>query len=231
MAYEEDAFLPLSGIQHFVFCRRQWALIQIEQQWADNLRTVEGDILHERAHNDYRAEKRGGLILSRAMPVFSRELGVRGVCDVVELHCCDDGVSIHGREGTYRPLPVEYKRGSPKETPADVLQLAAQAMCLEEMFVCPVTEGYLYYGETARRLPVHIDEALREQVRAMCHEMHAYYERRYTPKVKTGSFCRACSLSSLCLPKLCKERSARRYMAARVAEDEEEPTPGKGEDR
>lgn len=197
MAYEEEDFLSLAGIQHFAFCRRQWALIYIEQQWADNLRTIEGDILHEKAHNDYRPEKRGGVILSRAMPVFSREMGVRGVCDVVELRRSDDGVTLHGREGTYCPLPVEYKRGSPKETPADVLQLAAQAMCLEEMFVCPVAEGFLFYGETGRRQKVVIDDALRTQVREMYREMHDCFARRHTPKVKTAVLPRLLAVITL----------------------------------
>ena len=216
--YREEDFLPLSGIQHFVFCRRQWALIHVEQQWKENVRTVEGEHLHERAHDTFAKEKRGGLLISRGMPVFSRTLGIRGVCDVVEFHADEAGVSLYGQEGRYLPLPVEYKRGSPKETDADLLQLTAQAMCLEEMLVCEIKTGYMYYGETARRHRVDFSEELRERVRDMCAEMHQMYERRHTPKVKTGKSCKACSVADLCLPKLCGELSVKRYIERSLAE-------------
>jgi len=115
MEYNEEDFLLLSGIQHFSFCKRQWALIHIEQQWQENLRTIEGEILHEKTHNNSVKEKRGDLIVSRGMAIFSRTLGITGTCDVVELHKSLDGVNIFGREGTYKPVPVEYKRGKPKD--------------------------------------------------------------------------------------------------------------------
>ena len=127
--YHEEDFLAISGLQHFAFCRRQWALIHIEQQWQENLRTVEGHILHENAHDAFFTEKRGTVLISRGMAVQSRTLGVNGVCDVVELHASPDGVPIFGRGGKWLPIPVEYKRGSPKETDADRLQLCCQAMC------------------------------------------------------------------------------------------------------
>lgn len=138
MEYQEEDFLLLSGIQHFVFCRRQWALIHIEQQWQENLRTVEGGILHEKTHDYTIKEKRGDLIISRSMGIYSRTLGITGACDVVEFHKSRDGVALYGREGNYKPVPVEYKRGKPKQGNADVLQLCAQAMCLEEMLLCRI---------------------------------------------------------------------------------------------
>ncbi len=212
MEYNEDDFLLLSGIQHFAFCRRQWALIHIEQQWQENLRTVEGNILHEKAHDDGFSEKRGDLIISRGMAVFSRTLGVSGVCDIVELHKCDNGVSIFGREGLYQPIPVEYKRGKPKENDADILQLCGQAMCLEEMLLCEIKEGYMFYGETKHRLKVVLDNDLRERVKDMLREMHELFNRRYTPKVKISKGCKACSLSEICMPKLCKNTSVEKYI-------------------
>lgn len=218
--YSEDDFLLLSGIQHFVFCKRQWALIHIEQQWQENLRTVEGEILHEKTHDNTVKEKRGDLIISRGMGVFSRTLGITGACDVVEFHKSRDGVTLYGREGTYKPIPVEYKRGKPKQDNADVLQLCAQAMCLEEMLLCHIPEGFLFYGEPKRRLKVMLDDEIREQVRAMCREMHELYEKRYTPKVRTTKGCKSCSLKELCLPKLCKNPSALAYMKKAVAEIE-----------
>ncbi len=220
--YPESEYLMLSGIQHFTFCRRQWALIHIEQQWEENLRTVEGNLFHKKAHDGYTAEKRKGLLVSRGMPVFSRELGASGICDIVEFHRDDEqGISLHGREGKYLVYPVEYKRGKPKEDASDVLQLAAQAICLEEMLACRVEKGYLFYGETRRRVEVWLEEAVRQQVRDAFREMHQYYERQYTPKVKRTKACNACSLKNLCLPQLMKNPSAKAYIAGRIGEEED----------
>ncbi len=133
--YEENEFLQLSGIQHFAFCRRQWALAYIEMQWQENVRTVEGRLLHEKAHDTTSREKRGDLLISRGMPIHSRTLGISGECDVVEFHREEDGITLQGYEGTYKVVPVEYKKGKPKQGNADILQLTAQAMCLEEMLV------------------------------------------------------------------------------------------------
>lgn len=217
--YAAEDYLLLSGIQHFAFCRRQWALAYIEQQWQENRLTAEGHILHERAH-DAGAEKRGDSIIIRDMPVVSHALGIRGACDVVEFHADPGGVLLrgkYGREGTrYRPVPVEYKRGKPKEDHADLLQLCAQAMCLEEMLVCDIPQGYLFYGEPRRRLPVQLDFSLREEVAAQLREMHMLYARGHTPRVKPGKFCRSCSLQDLCLPQLGKTQSVRAYIDKHV---------------
>lgn len=220
MGYEEEDFLQLAGLQHFSFCRRQWALIHIERQWLENLRTVQGHILHETAHDNAFTEKRGGLLISRGMPVFSRTLGVSGACDVVELRASPDGVSISGREGTWQPCPVEYKRGSSKTHDVDRLQLCCQAMCLEEMLLCPpIEQGYLYYGESRRREPVALDGALRERVTIMLEEMHHLYARRHTPRVKPTKSCNACSLKELCMPGLLgRTGSAKAYLAGRLEE-------------
>lgn len=160
--YEEDEFLQLSGIQHFSFCRRQWALAYIELQWNENVRTVEGHLLHERAHDRTIAEKRGDIIVSRAMPVHSRELGISGECDVVEFHRSQSGIPLIGRDGLYQVVPVEYKRGEPKENDSDILQLTAQAMCLEEMMCCEIPVGYLFYGETRHRTQIDITDRMRD---------------------------------------------------------------------
>lgn len=210
--YGDDDLLAISGLQHFSFCRRQWALIHIEQQWQENLRTVEGRILHDKAHDAFFTEKRGNVLISRGMAVMSRSLGVSGVCDVVELHAAPDGVPIFGREGKWLPVPVEYKRGSPKENDADRLQLCCQAMCLEEMLCCEIPVAYLYYGEPNRRSKVLLDDSLRQKVRSMLLEMHDYYRRQYTPRVKPFKSCRGCSLKNLCLPKLCRGQSAKEYL-------------------
>jgi CRISPR-associated exonuclease Cas4 len=216
--YNEEDYLLLSGIQHFAFCRRQWALIYIEQQWEENLRTIDGRIMHERAHDGCSSEKRGGIIVTRSMPVISATFGVRGVCDVVEFHEDPDGVKLHGRRGRYKPIPVEYKKGRPKMHDADVLQLCAQAICLEEMLVCEIEKGYLYYGETRRREEVEFLPELRNKVYLMLEEMRELFRRRHTPKVKTGAHCRACSLQNVCLPKLCGTRTASSYIKSMLEE-------------
>ena len=218
MRYQEDEYLLLSGLQHFSFCRRQWALIYIENLWEENLRTTEGRLLHERAHDTSVRERRGNVITVRGVSVSSPTLGVSGQCDVLEYHASPNGVPLAGEEGTWLPYPVEYKRGSTKENPADRLQLCGQAMCLEEMLCCDIPEGALFYGETRRREIVLFTDELREQVRGCLAEMRQLYQRGHTPKVKPSRSCKACSLKELCLPKLNKTRSVAEYIAAAMEE-------------
>lgn len=220
MEYNEDEYLQLSGLQHFAFCRRQWALIHIEQQWQENLRTVEGHILHERAHDETLIERSRDKITMRGLRIASSRLGVSGACDVVEFLRSGSGARLAGEDGFWQPYPVEYKRGSSKVSDADRLQLCAQAMCLEEMLGCPIHEGALYYGETRRREHVFLAEALRAQVMKMVSEMHELYRRGYTPKVKPGKHCNACSLKEMCVPALCRGSSARAYIRQHVREED-----------
>lgn len=210
--YREEDYLMLSGIQHFSFCRRQWALIHIEQQWAENYRTADGRIMHSNAHDGNFREKRGDVIITRAMRVLSAELGISGECDVVELHKSSDGINLSGLEGRYNVIPVEYKRGQPKEQDYDELQLCAQALCLEEMLCCDIPKAYLYYGETHRRHTVALDNDLREKTISLIREMHQLYDRQHTPKVKRTKSCNACSLKEICLPVLNKKQSAAEYV-------------------
>ena len=146
MTFSSEDLLPLSGLQHFAFCRRQWALIHLEQQWQENLRTVEGGLLHRRAHDEAARERRSDTLILRGLQVVSHQLGLSGQCDVVEFHATPKGVPLQGEEGLWQPYPVEYKRGKPKSHQADELQLCAQAMCLEEMLCCSIPEGALFYG-------------------------------------------------------------------------------------
>jgi len=213
MVYEEEDFLLLSGIQHFAFCRRQWALIHVEQKWEENVLTLEGQWVHERADNAMTRERRGPLLIVRALPLQSVRLGISGICDVVEFVQDAQGVSIAGEPGTYLARPVEYKRGKTKTHDADRLQLAAQVLCLEEMLAHPpIPHAYLYYNETKRREEVAITEALREQVLTVTTEMHRYYRQRHTPKVKTGKHCMSCSLRQVCLPELLNREPASAYI-------------------
>ena len=206
-----DSDLLISGLQHFSFCRRQWALIHIESQWAENYLTVDGKLRHDNADDPYFTEKRGDLLISRAVPVRSDKYGIVGKCDVVEFRRDDSGVRISGRDGLWLPTPIEYKRGHSKEIDADRLQLCAEAICLEEMLCAEIRTAYLYYMETKRREEVALDAALREEVVSMLTEMRALYDRGYTPKVKPTAKCRSCSLADICLPKLGKCGSVKDY--------------------
>ena len=218
MIYSEENFLQLSGLQHFAFCRRQWALIHIEHQWAENYRTVDGALMHENAHDRAFTESRGDMQIQRGVSVYSAELGISGQCDVLEYHRGSTGIPLAGKDGLWQPYPVEYKRGKPREDTGDALQLCGQAMCLEAMLCCDIPEGALYYGEIRRRQQVTFTPELRAQVRQMLEQMHDLYQRGYTPRVKPTKFCNACSLKELCLPKLMKNRSVSAYLKAAMEE-------------
>ena len=218
--FEDDQDLLISGIQHFVFCRRQWALIHIEMQWKDSAHTVAGDIFHARAHDMQLKEKRGELLTTHGMPVFSRKMRVRGVCDVVEFRRGPGGVALFGREGLWTPCPVEYKSGGAKAHDADRLQLCAQAMCLEEMLLCqPIQTAFLYYGETKRHEPVALDGDLRETVNALFLEMRGFFDRSHTPRAKLDKKCKNCSLKDICLPEMPDAGRVDSYIADAIAED------------
>lgn len=217
--YNEEDYLMLSGIQHFTFCRRQWALIHVEQQWEENYRTTAGELMHKRAHDESLVEKRGDKIIMRGLRIASKTLGVSGQCDLVEFIKDKNGISLHDYEGLWNIIPVEYKRGKQKEGLEDELQLCAQAMCLEEMFLTEINEGILYYGETKRRLKVVLSDDLKEKTKEICKEMHSIFERGYTPKVKQTKKCNSCSLKELCLPKLEKISDVREYINSTIGEE------------
>lgn len=214
--YDEDNYLMLSGIQHFAYCRRQWALIHIEQQWAENERTVDGHLFHATAHDNEKVEKRGNLLITRGLPVKSAQLGMSGICDMVEFHKSKTGISLFTYEGTWIPYPVEYKKGAPKSNDADELQLCAQAICLEEMFACQIPSGSLFYGESRRRNAVEFTDQLRNKVVDLAREMHDLWEKGYTPKVKSHKGCNACSLKEICVPRLGKAKTVASYIENRL---------------
>lgn len=218
MIRQEEEFLQLSGLQHFAFCRRQWALIHVENLWKENLRTTEGNLMHARAHDEQQRERRGDLLVVRGLTVFSHALGVSGKCDVTEFYQEAGGVPLRGESGCWRPYPVEYKRGRPKEHDADRLQLCAQAMCLEEMLCCTIGEGALFYGEPKRRTLVSFTEELRQTVRDDLEEMHRLYHRGYTPQVKPTKSCNACSLKEVCLPGLKRCGNVSEYLQKAMQE-------------
>lgn len=175
--------------------------------------------MHRRAHDEKQVEKRDELLILRGLHVRSDRLQATGICDVVEFHQNTEGVSLPGYEGLWQPYPVEYKRGSPKPHDADELQLCAQAMCLEEMLLCAIPEGSLYYGENRRRTRVAFTAGMRERVELLLAEMRQYTERGYTPRPKPTKGCNACSLKDICLPKLQRTTSVSVYLRQHAKED------------
>jgi len=214
---DETEYLQIAGIQHFAFCRRQWALIHIEQQWAENYFTIDGALKHAKVDTGF-SEKIGAKRVLRSLHVLSHELQVQGICDAVELIEDEKGAYFSKYHASYTVYPVEYKRGKPKTIESDVLQLVAQAMCLEEMLALTITEGAIFYFETRRREIVPITDELREKVRQITAEMNSYYAKSYTPRVRKRKQCKSCSLQSICLPKLSKTQSALKYIEGRVHE-------------
>ncbi len=214
MIYLEEDYLLLSGIQHFAFCPRQWALIHIEEQWNENYLTAGGRILHNKAHTGESKEKRGDLIIFRALKVRSSELGISGECDVVEFYKDENGITLNDYSGLWKPYPVEYKRGKTKIDDCDRLQLCAQAVCLEEMLCITIEKGALFYGEPRRREVVVFTAELRDKLEDAVKKMHRLFNSRCTPKAVKGKYCQSCSIRDLCLPVLGKNEkdAVKKYM-------------------
>ena len=210
MNYNDDDFIMLSALQHYVFCKRQCALIHIEQLWDENLFTAEGRIMHDKVYTD-RYESRGSVRIEYGVPMRSLRLGLIGKADVVEFHRMDDG--------TWRPYPVEYKRGKPKMDNCDRVQLCAQAICLEEMLNVEIREGALFYGKTRRREDVVFDGRLRMETMEIARKAHELIASGITPRPEFSRKCEQCSLLELCLPKTCgKSLSVQNYLSAVVTE-------------
>jgi CRISPR-associated exonuclease Cas4 len=215
--YTDDDFLSLSGIQHFFFCKRQWALIHVEQQWAENLRTAEGHIIHERVDDPYFRESRGDIVISRAVPLVSYSLGLSGIADMIEYHRSDIGISVPGREGQWIMKPIEYKRGKPKIDERDEVQLCAQVMCLEEMCGLRIDDADFYYHEIRRRQNLKISNELRASVSSLADEMHKVFQNGITPEAQTGKHCSQCSLVDICVPNLTKrKKTVQSYIGGHV---------------
>lgn len=195
---EDDDLIPLSALQHYLYCPRQCALIHVERLWAENRQTAEGRLLHQRADQPL-VEQRHGVRSVTAMPLLNLELGITGVADMVEFRVTDDGE---------RAYPVEYKRGRPKAHRADEVQLCAQALCLESMLGKPLAEGALFYGKTRRRKVVPFDDELRRLTLQVIQATRELLAAGSTPLAEyQAKRCDACSLIDLCQPRLL-ERSA-----------------------
>lgn len=210
--YDESDWFQISALNRFLFCPRQFALVHIEGEWAENVHTFTGHLLHERTHDPEYGESRGNKLIRHAMRVFSPELGVSGECDTVEFLKSDTGITLADKAGLWAPVPVEYKKGADKGLVSDRAQLCCQAMCLEEMLCCEIQYGYLYYFETRRRTRIEFDSELRSLVKDSLVRMHELYEKRHTPVVKKQASCKACSLYHICMPVLSSKKSVSKYM-------------------
>ena len=211
--YKEDNLLPLSGLQHLLFCERQCALIHVEQSWAENRFTAEGRVMHEHVHKENQ-ESRGRIRIEYGMSMRSLRLGLVGKADVVEFHRNSEQA-----DGNWTPFPVEYKRGKPKKENSDKVQLCAQALCLEEMLDVTVKSGALFYGKTRHRQDVDFDDGLRSETEETAGRFHALFENAVTPKSVYSKRCDSCSMKNLCLPKTVnRAKSIDRYLIEMTGE-------------
>ena len=223
MMFSEDDLLPLSAIQHFVFCERQCALIHIEQQWEENRFTAQGRLLHERV-DDQRRESRGDIRIVRGLGIRSIWLGLCGIADVVEFHRAqkndrpnETAVRLPDSPGWWRPFPVEYKRGRPKPRPCDEVQLCAQGICLEEMLGVRISEGALFYHSIRRRKDVCFDGSLRALCEEAAVKLRELLASDVTPPAVDDERCEHCSLINLCSPSVSSGRkSALRFLEAEL---------------
>ena len=222
MSYAEDDMLMLSGIQHYAFCPRQWALIHIEQQWNENLLTTEGRIMHQHVDDPFYRQKQGDTLCLRAVSIASKTLGLYGVADLIELHPCDtpdNAITLSAYPGYWRPFPVEYKHGKPKHSDIDAVQLAAQAICLEEQWGIHIPDGAIYYGMTRRREDITFTPELRERVETYVAEMHQLFEQHHIPCAAARPYCQSCSLIGLCMPETAQPHSATDYIKRQLYEE------------
>lgn len=211
--YSEEDLIPISALQHYAFCPRQWGLIHLEKIWQDNYLTAEGNIMHERTHSE-EMENRPGIRTARSLRICSYQYGIVGQADVVEfhrlsveqsvfsMHGSPSGIALNGVQGCWSVLPVEYKRGKPKKSNCDKIQLCAQALCLEEMLGTKITDGALYYGLPRRRHEVCIDESLRNVTISAINKLHVLMRKELTPPQRYSKKCDNCSLIGHCMPKV-----------------------------
>lgn len=200
--FSEDDLLPISALQHLLYCERQCALIHIERAWEENLFTAEGRILHEKVDSGQDCV-RAGRRIARSLPLRSLRLGLSGIADVVEFG--PDKSDVY---------PIEYKRGRSKVANWDRIQLCAQAMALEEMLGVSITEGALFYGKTRRREAVTFDATLRVETIGASERLHHLVAAGKTPAAHYEAKCDACSLIGLCMPEIPKNKSVSKYLVA-----------------
>lgn len=228
MTFTEDDFLPISALQHHVFCRRQCALIHIEGIWAENRLTAEGRALHDRVHVSL-SELRDGILIARSLRIHSFQLGLAGQADVVEFQPAPEReagvIMIENMRGCWHPFPVEYKRGRPKPDHCDMVQLCAQAICLEEMLGAKIDKGAIYYGQPRRRQEVVFSPELRKQTEELAMQLHSFIAEGETPRARYEKKCKSCSLVEICMPRVTGvNKNVGRYLSSITGSNGEEIT-------
>ena len=225
--YPEDETIMISTLQHYLFCKRQCALIHIECLWDENYLTASGRVLHQRV-DQRKSEKRTGVRQVTGLRLFSEKLHLTGIADMVEFHQRSEAygpdgtvaaIRLKGSSGYWMPIPVEYKRGQPKDHRADEIQLCAQALCLEEMLHVRIPEGYLFYGEPHRRVQVVFDEDLRRLTGQIAAEVAALIRSGKTPGAGYSKSSKACSLLDLCCPgSVSSGKTVRQWLRKQICE-------------
>jgi len=211
--YLQDELRPISALQHILFCKRQCALIHIEQAWEENYFTVSGDLFHQKADTGVK-EKRVGVIQEFGLPIRSLKYGLIGKADVVEIH-------RNKKKEIAQVVPIEYKSGKPKDDAWDEVQVCAQALCLEEMLNISIANGFLFYGKDRRRHKVDFTKALRSFTIATAERLHALLTTGITPEAQYTKRCKSCSLEQICLPRSAgRKKSIKRYIAQFINEEE-----------
>jgi len=191
-------------------------LIHLDGLWNENYLTAKGRIVHERVHNMNNPEWIDDKLVSRGLRLQSESLGLYGVADAVEFSESDkEGIILKGKTGIFSVMPVEYKKGKPKISECDRLQMCAQAICLEEMTGCIINEGAIYYHDIRHREYVELNSILREKLFAITEEMHNNFEKRVEHIPMYQNHCKACSLYELCQPQI-KYGSASKYLLKAV---------------
>lgn len=222
--FSEDDLLPLSGIQHILFCARQCALIHVEHQWEENFLTAQGRILHHRVDEQER-ESRGGLRIVRGLEIRSLRLGLVGIADVVEFRRAvgpareeeDALIKLQDAAGKWKPFPVEHKRGKPKPGLCDEAQLCAQAICLEEMMHVQIKQGALFYHSIRRRVDVIFGDTLRSVCEQTAMQFRKLMVSQITPPAVDDPRCKRCSLIGLCAPRVSSgNKSVSRFITAQT---------------
>ncbi|MFH0869193.1 MAG: CRISPR-associated protein Cas4 [archaeon] len=217
--FTEDQLIPISALQHWLFCRRQCGLIHLEQAWQENHLTAEGRLLHEKVHQAD-AEQSGDVRIVRGLRLASFRLGLIGQSDVVEFHKADNGIVLSGAKGFWQPFPVEYKRGKPKKDGSDCVQLCAQTMCLEEMLNTKISSAAFYYNQPRRRTEVEITDLLRRQTENIAQQVHQMFNDRNTPIACYEKKCQSCSLAEICMPKTTGLNKKVDYYLSKAGTDE-----------
>jgi len=216
MLSDED-LLPIAGLRQLAFCERRWALVHMDQEWDENVLTIEGKQLHEFVH-EQGTNVRYGVRMARGLRLRSLTLGLYGVADLVEFHPHDGEAVLPGFSGRWLPYPVEYKRGRKRYDSADEIQLCAQALCLEEMLNVVVPKGAIYYGQPRRRSEIDLTANLREEVGRLCSRARELYDSRQIPPPRAGKHCSNCSLENICMPNLATKDKSAKYVTSILKE-------------